>query len=72
MISICPKSAFVGLQKSITELCSGMVGWSASSLLVFLKQINLIAKDLCILNPSISLTIQKTFSGHSYSLFLFF
>lgn len=60
MISIYPKSAFVGLQKTITVLCSGMVGWSASSLLVlvFLKQINLIAKDLCTLNPSISLMIQ--------------
>lgn len=60
MISIYPKSAFVGLQRTITELCSGMVGWSASSLLVlvFLKQINLIAKDLCTLNPSICLMIQ--------------
>lgn len=58
MISIYPKSAFVGLQKTITELCSGMVGWSASCLLVFLKQINLVAKDLCTLNPSISLMIQ--------------
>lgn len=58
MISIYPKSVFVGLQKNRTEFCSGMVGWSASSLLVFLKQINPIAKDLCTLNPSISLMIQ--------------
>lgn len=63
MISIYPKSAFVGLQKNITEFCSGMIGWSASSLLVFLKQINLIAKDLYILNPSISLMINRHFPG---------
>lgn len=58
MISVYPKSAFVGLQKNITEFCSGMIGWRASRLLVFLKQIHLIAKDLYTLSPSISLMIQ--------------